>query len=178
MALADDSAFLRRFMTLPFDVPTANFRKTLATLAGDEGINFSTRRRPRPAEAGAGGRHRHLRRADASGGRQRRDPRRDAGTRARSSRRSRRSRVRLLGFGQARVPLALDARGDRAGGAARAGRAGLAIRQIDAIKTHNPFALNDLLFAREMGVDSANDEQLRLARWSGGIRRRRWARGR
>ncbi len=34
-------------------------------------------------------------------------------------------------------------------------RAGLAIGQIDAIKTHNPFALNDLLFAREMGVDAA-----------------------
>ena len=42
MALADDSAFLKRFMPLPFDVPNANFRKTLTTLAGDEGVNLST----------------------------------------------------------------------------------------------------------------------------------------
>jgi hypothetical protein len=39
MALAEDSAFLRRFITLPFEVPTANFRKTLTALPGDEGIN-------------------------------------------------------------------------------------------------------------------------------------------
>ena len=36
-ALADDSAFLRRFMTLPFEVPAPGWRKTLSTLAGDEG---------------------------------------------------------------------------------------------------------------------------------------------
>ncbi len=29
-------------MTLPFEVPDPAFRKTAATLAGDEGINFST----------------------------------------------------------------------------------------------------------------------------------------
>jgi len=38
--------------------------------------------------------------------------------------------------------------------AARAlAQAGRAVKQMDAIKTHNPFALNDLLFARRRGVD-------------------------
>jgi acetyl-CoA acetyltransferase len=32
--------------------------------------------------------------------------------------------------------------------------AGRGVRQMDAIKTHNPFALNDILFAKEMGVDA------------------------
>jgi len=41
-ALADDSAFLKRFMTLPFDVPAPNFRKTVATMASDEGVSQST----------------------------------------------------------------------------------------------------------------------------------------
>ncbi len=41
-ALADDSAFLKRFMTLPFDVPDARFRKTVSTMNGDEGIFQST----------------------------------------------------------------------------------------------------------------------------------------
>ncbi len=31
-------------------------------------------------------------------------------------------------------------------------RADLAISDINAIKTHNPFAVNDVYFAREMGV--------------------------
>jgi acetyl-CoA acetyltransferase len=34
-------------------------------------------------------------------------------------------------------------------------QAGLAIDRMDAIKTHNPFALNDVLFSRQTGVDLA-----------------------
>ena len=41
-ALANDSAFLKRFMTLPFDVPDARFRKTVSHMHGDEGIFRST----------------------------------------------------------------------------------------------------------------------------------------
>ena len=33
--------------------------------------------------------------------------------------------------------------------------AGLGIEDMDAVKTHNPFALNDLLFARATGIDVA-----------------------
>jgi acetyl-CoA acetyltransferase family protein len=33
--------------------------------------------------------------------------------------------------------------------------AGLGIEAVDVIKTHNPFAVNDLFFAREMSVDAA-----------------------
>ena len=32
--------------------------------------------------------------------------------------------------------------------------AGLDIRDIKAIKTHNPFIINDLVFAKELGVDA------------------------
>jgi acetyl-CoA acetyltransferase len=41
-ALEDDCAFLKRFMTLPFDVPAPNFKKTAKTLASDEGVTIST----------------------------------------------------------------------------------------------------------------------------------------
>src|SRR5690606_39297411 len=37
-ALANDSAFLRRFMALPFTVPDARFKRTQTELGGDEGI--------------------------------------------------------------------------------------------------------------------------------------------
>lgn len=41
-ALADDRAFHRRYMTLPFEVPSGNFKKTLRTVEGDEGVTLST----------------------------------------------------------------------------------------------------------------------------------------
>jgi acetyl-CoA acetyltransferase len=34
--------------------------------------------------------------------------------------------------------------------------AGLEIGQIDAVKTHNPFAVNDIVFASETGIDVMN----------------------
>jgi len=63
--------------------------------------------------------------------------------------------VRLHGFGQSRaalayMPEAVAPAADRA-----LKQAGRTIRQMDAIKTHNPFAVNDLLFAKETGVDVA-----------------------
>jgi acetyl-CoA acetyltransferase len=41
-ALADGAAFLRRFMTLPFEVPAPGFRKVAGQLEGDEGVSQST----------------------------------------------------------------------------------------------------------------------------------------
>jgi acetyl-CoA acetyltransferase len=42
MSLENDSAFLRRFMTLPFDVPTPNYKKVANSMTGDEGVSQST----------------------------------------------------------------------------------------------------------------------------------------
>ena len=42
MALADDSAFLRRFMALPVEVKDPSGRKVMATVTGDEGIYPTT----------------------------------------------------------------------------------------------------------------------------------------
>jgi len=61
-------------------------------------------------------------------------------------------RVQLLSYGEARVekgfmpaatvPAAMDA----------LKRAGLTLSQVDAFKTHNPFAVNDVYFCRKTGV--------------------------
>lgn len=42
-ALADDRAFLKRFMTLPFAVPDKNFAKNVKTIDGDEGVHDTDR---------------------------------------------------------------------------------------------------------------------------------------
>jgi acetyl-CoA acetyltransferase len=153
-ALADDSAFLRRFMTLPFDVPSANFRKVQETLAGDEGINTSTAdglARLKPVKPGGTvtfGAQTHP--ADGNAAILVATPERAAELSSQPA-----IRVRLLGFGQARAPLARMPEATVPAARRALERAGLAIRDIDAFKTHNPFALNDLVFSREMGVDVA-----------------------
>ena len=61
--------------------------------------------------------------------------------------------VRLLGFGQARAPLAYMPEATVPAARQALERAGLAIGDLAAIKTHNPFALNDIYFARQTGAD-------------------------
>ncbi len=154
-ALTDDSAFLRRFMTLPFEVPAANLRKTVATLAGDEGISHSTpdglaRLQPvRPGGTVTFGAQTHP--ADGNAAIVVATPERAA-----ALSRNPKIAVRLLGFGQARVGLARMPEATVPAAQCALAQAGLGIGQIDAIKTHNPFALNDLYFARQMGVGIAD----------------------
>jgi acetyl-CoA acetyltransferase len=151
-AKADNSAFLRRFVTLPFDVPAHDFRKTIKYLDGDEGIRASTpdalaRLRPvidggtvtygaqtHPADGNAGivVTTRERAREVAS------DPKRS---------------VRILGFGSARAELGFMPEAALPAARQALAVAGLGIRDLHAIKTHNPFAVNDVLFAREMDVD-------------------------
>ncbi|MEI6733368.1 MAG: thiolase family protein [Comamonadaceae bacterium] len=155
MALQDDSAFLRRFMTLPFEVPTANLRKTMSTLGGDEGISHSTAEglaKLVPVRQGGSvtfGGQTHP--ADGNAAILVATPERAAELSTNPK-----MAVRLLGFGQARVALARMPEATVPAAQRALAQAGLTIGQIDAIKTHNPFALNDLYFARTMGVNSAD----------------------
>jgi acetyl-CoA acetyltransferase len=152
-ALADDCAFLKRFITLPFDVPDARYRKVVGTLAADEGINFSTAEglaKLAPVQAGGTvtyGAQTHP--ADGNAAMIVATPERAAELST-----NRRIAVRLLGFGQARAPLARMPEATVPAARRALDRAGVAIRQIDAIKTHNPFAVNDVVFARALGVDA------------------------
>lgn len=155
MALHDDSAFLRRFMTLPFAVPSANLRKIVATLGGDEGISRSTpdglAKLPPVRTGGTVTFAAQTHPADGNAAML-------VTTSARAAEFSTNPKlaVRLLGFGQARVALARMPEATVPAAQRALAQAGLSITQIDAIKTHNPFALNDLYFARAMGVNSAD----------------------
>lgn len=61
-------------------------------------------------------------------------------------------RIRLLGFGQARAALAQMPEAPLPAAQRALEQAGLAIESMDAVKTHNPFAVNDILFSRQTGV--------------------------
>ena len=61
--------------------------------------------------------------------------------------------ARILASGFARVARGEMPKAPVPAAAAALADAGLAIADIDVIKTHNPFAVNDLWFARETGAD-------------------------
>ena len=151
-SLADGAAFLKRFITLPFAVPAPNFKKTAGMLEGDEGISTSTAEglgalKPvMPGGTVTFGGQTHPADGNAALVVTTRE-------RARELAANPKIAVRLHGFGQARAELAYMPEATVPAAKQALAQAGKRIDQIAAIKTHNPFAINDLLFARANGVD-------------------------
>ncbi len=148
-ARKDGHAFQKRYMTLPFAVPDARFRKTLSEMAGDEGIHATTREglaklkpvkedgtvtfgsQTHPADGSAAAVVTTKDRAKALG--------KDGLV------------ARILGYGQARTETGHMPQAPVPAAKRALEAAGLAIGDIDAVKSHNPFAVNDIVFSRETG---------------------------
>ena len=151
-ALADDRAFQKRYMTLPFDVPSHNFRKTAATMEGDEGVTESTPEglaKLKPVLEGGTvtfGAQTHP--ADGNAGMIITTPE----TAAELST-DPKIAVRILGFGLVRAELAYMPEAPVPAAQQALEQAGKTVKQMDAIKTHNPFVANDLVFAKATGAD-------------------------
>jgi acetyl-CoA acetyltransferase family protein len=148
-ALANDRAFQRRYMV---DVPItdAGFRKQIATLSSDDGIfatsseglaklktvkpngtvTFGSQTHPADGNAGTIVTTREIAREVSL------DPKIE---------------VELLGFGQSRVQKGHMPMAVAPASMAALKNAGLTLKDVDAVKTHNPFAVNDIAFARETG---------------------------
>ncbi|MEE4155242.1 MAG: thiolase family protein [Erythrobacter sp.] len=149
-ALANDAAFHRRFMPYPFEVPDPRFGRIAGSIEGDQGVqpvNEAKLRSLKPVREGgtvtfAGQTH------PADG---------NAGLivanveKAEALRPGADHRIAILGFGQARVEPAFMPKAPVPASKAALRSAGLSIDQIDAVKSHNPFAVNDIVFARETG---------------------------
>ena len=150
-ALKDDCKFQKRYISLPFAVPDASFRKTVATLNSDEGINFSTAdglAKLKPVVQGGSvtfGGQTHPADGNAA-------IIVAAADRAAELSQNTKIRIRLYGFGSARAELAFMPEAPIPAARCALQQAGLTIDKIDAIKTHNPFAVNDVLFSRQTGV--------------------------
>jgi len=151
-ALKDSRAFQKRYMTLPFEVPSANYKKTVGMLDGDQGISTSTREglaglRP-VVKDGTVTFAAQTHPADGSAAMIVTSPERAA-----ELSRDKNIIIEILGFGSARTELAFmpEATIPAAKGALK--QAGLAVADMDAIKSHNPFAVNDIVFAQETGAD-------------------------
>jgi acetyl-CoA acetyltransferase family protein len=148
-ALANDRAFQRRYMV---DVPITDtgFRKQIGTLSSDDGI-FATSseglaklKTVKPNGTVTFGSQTHP--ADGNAGM-------IVTTReiAREVSLDSKIVVELLGFGQARVAKGHMPMAVAPAAMAALKNAGLTLKDVDAVKTHNPFAVNDIAFARETG---------------------------
>ena len=154
-ALADDAAFLKRFITLPFEVPAANYKKTVATLNADEGYGQSTAEglaKLKPVADGGTvtfGGQTHPADGNAAIIVTTREKARELSTNPKIA-------VRLHGFGLSRVALAHMPESMVPAAQSALKQAGKTVKDMKAIKTHNPFAVNDIFFAQQTGADLMN----------------------
>jgi acetyl-CoA acetyltransferase len=150
-ALKNDSAFLRRFMVMPIEVKDARGRKTLSTVDGDIGVFPTTAEglaKLKPIIEGGTvtyGTQTHP--ADGNCGI-------IVATRekARELSRDPNIEIQVLSYGEARVKKGYMAMAVVPAARQALSRAGISIEDVRVIKTHNPFAVNDIYFCREMGV--------------------------
>ncbi len=152
-ALANGRAFQKRYMAERFEVPDARFRKTVATLEGDGGVHPSDPAKIaalKPVVPGgtvtfAGQTHP----ADGSAAM----VVTSSAERAAEIAGTGKPVIEVLAIGQAReekgfMPAAPIKATERA-----LAQAGLSIADVAAIKSHNPFAVNDIAFARAFDLD-------------------------
>lgn len=149
-ALADDRAFLRRFMDLPFDVPDPRLGKVVASLEGDVGIQPSDPAKVRAlkpvVEGGSVTYAGQTHPADGNAGivvTTRECARELASTPGID--------IAILGFGTARTAIAHMPEAPVPASRRALNQANLSIEQIDCVKSHNPFIVNDLVFAQLTG---------------------------
>jgi acetyl-CoA acetyltransferase family protein len=143
------SGFHARFMDLPFQTPDARFAKLVGSLEGDEGVQPSNPDKLRALKPVRDG-------GTVTYGGQTHPADGNAGMVVTSRERARElgkggPEVAILGFGQARVEPAYMPAAPVPAARQALERAGIGIDQIDAVTAHNPFAVNDLVFARETG---------------------------
>jgi acetyl-CoA acetyltransferase family protein len=151
-ALKEDLAFHRRYMVIPIEVKDARGRKVLSTVEGDEGIfqttaegltklkpvipdgsvTFGTQTYPADGNCGM-----------------------VITTQEKAKELSRDSKieVQVLSYGEARAKVGFMAQAVVPAAEQALSRAELSIDDVQVIKTHNPFAVNDIYFCREMGVE-------------------------
>lgn len=150
-ALKDNAVFHRSYMLTPLDVKDLSGRKVLAVVTDDEGVYPTTAEglaRLHPVKQGG----------TVSFGTQTHPADGNCGMvitsreRARELRRDRAIEIQVLGFGQARAKKGFMAQATVPAARNALNAAGINLSEIKAIKTHNPFAVNDIYFAREMGI--------------------------
>lgn len=150
-ALKDDSAFLRRFMVMPIEVKDARGRKVLSTIDGDEGVF------PTTAE-GLTNLKPVIKGGTVTFGTQTHPADGNCGIiittqeKAREISRDPKIEIQVISYGEARAKKGYMAQAIVPVAQKAISYAGISLDDVRVIKTHNPFAVNDIYFCRELGV--------------------------
>lgn len=146
------TTFQHRYMALPFAVPDQRFQKTPSTLTSDEGVHPTTLnglQKLKPVTPGGtityGG---QTYPADGNAGMIVTTP-----ARAKELTQNPAINIRVLAIAQARAERAMMPAAPIPAAQRALAAADLTIKDLAAIKSHNPFAVNDIIFARETGAD-------------------------
>jgi acetyl-CoA acetyltransferase len=148
MALANDQAFQKKYM-MPIEIGKG---KKARTIAGDEGVFPTTLE-------GLQGLRSMLPEGTVTFGSQTHPADGNAGMVvtteeiAKELAADKNITIQVIGFGTARVPKAMMPTAVVPAAQAALKDAGLAVSEITAIKTHNPFAVNDIYCSRELGIE-------------------------
>jgi len=149
--LADDRAFQRRYM-IPVELTRG--KKVTGTVEADEGIHPTTAK-------GLAGLRPVLEGGTVTFGSQTHPADGNAGLVVCSRQQAQRLArdpavtVQLLGYGEVRVEKGFMPTAPVPAARAALAHAGVELAAMGAIKTHNPFAVNDVYFCRETGVEPA-----------------------
>jgi acetyl-CoA acetyltransferase family protein len=153
-ALADESAFLKRYMLWPVEIKDARGKKVLATVTGDQGVFPTTAQ-------GLGGLRPVVEGGTVTFGTQTHPADGNAAMlltagrdRARSLSRNGTVDVQLLSYGQARVKKGFMPMAVLPAAQVALERAGIQANALASITTHNPFAVNDVYLVRELKLDA------------------------
>ena len=148
----NNRAFQKKYMITPIEVKDRKGRKVIATVDGDEGIypttleglqklkpvipdgtvTFGTQTHPADGNCGI-----------------------IVATRenAKKLSKDKKIEIQILSYGEGRAKKGYMAMAIIPAAKMALKNANLSIEDIDAIKTHNPFAVNDIYFCREMNID-------------------------
>jgi acetyl-CoA acetyltransferase family protein len=151
-ALRNEAAFLKRFMVTPLEVKDPAGRKIIATVTGDEGVF------PTTAE-GLNKLKPVLKGGTVTYGTQTYPADGNAGVlvtskdKAAELSRDVKATIRIVSYGQARADMGFMPMANVPASSQALQRAGVRMKDVKAVKTHNPFAVNDVYFARQMGIE-------------------------
>jgi len=151
-ALADDRAFQKRYM-FPLEVQVS--RKKTITLEADEGVTPCTQeglaglKTVTPDGVHSFGSQTHPADGNCSIIMATRDKARELSADPSLD-------IQVLSYGYARAKKGFMAAAVAPACKKALDRAGVTVKDVKAIKTHNPFAVNDIFLARELGIDWKN----------------------
>ncbi len=150
-AVKNNRAFQKKYMILPIEVKNRSGRKVIATVEGDEGIypttleglqklkpvlpngtvTYGTQTHPADGNCGIIVTNRET---------------------AKKYSKKKNIEIQVVSYGEARTKKGYMAKAIVPAAKNALKQAGISMADINAIKTHNPFAVNDIFFCREMDI--------------------------